>query len=33
MDNKIISEERKKYLRKIKANKIAVVVTDRKSVV
>lgn len=28
MDNKIISEERKKYLRKIKANKIAVVVTQ-----
>ena len=28
MDNKIISEERKKYLRKIKANKIAIVVTQ-----
>lgn len=28
MDNKIISEERKKYLRKIKANKIAVVLTQ-----
>lgn len=28
MDNKIISEERKKYLRKIKINKVAVVVTQ-----